>query len=135
MLDRRQFLTRSSAAAVAGVVGGAAIPGQAAARSAGNALQADGTPQQAVATDPSARLPAVPFHGEHQAGITNAPPPAASFVAFNVTASNRHELIDLLKTLTARARFLTHGGTPADLGTGAPRRTAARSVRSFRRTA
>jgi deferrochelatase/peroxidase EfeB len=41
-------------------------------------------------------------------------------VAFNVTASNRHELIDLFKTLTARARFLTHGGSPADLGTGAP---------------
>lgn len=120
MLDRRQFLTRSSAAAVAGVVGGVVAPAQADARTTNDLLQADGTPQPAVTTDPSARLPAVPFHGKHQAGITSAPPPAASFVAFNVTASGRHELIDLFKTLTARVRFLTHGGTPAELGTGAP---------------
>lgn len=62
----------------------------------------------------------VPFHGVHQAGITTPQPTAAAFVSFDVIAENRAELTDLLRTLTARARFLTTGGTPEDLGVGAP---------------
>ncbi|WP_037677414.1 iron uptake transporter deferrochelatase/peroxidase subunit [Streptomyces griseus] len=63
---------------------------------------------------------AVPFHGVHQAGITTPAPPAAAFVSFDVIADGREELADLLRTLTARARFLTAGGVPNDLGVGAP---------------
>jgi deferrochelatase/peroxidase EfeB len=70
--------------------------------------------------DPHARMPAVPFHGVHQAGILTPIQPAACFVAFDVTASRRAELADLLRTLTARARFLTAGGTPHNPGAGAP---------------
>lgn len=62
----------------------------------------------------------VPFHGTHQAGILTPAPEAAAFVSFHVIAEDRAELADLLKTITARARFLTAGGTPADLGVGAP---------------
>jgi deferrochelatase/peroxidase EfeB len=62
----------------------------------------------------------VPFHGVHQAGITTPQPAAAAFVSFDVVADNRAELTDLLRTLTTRARFLTAGGTPQDLGVGAP---------------
>ncbi|MCT9077481.1 iron uptake transporter deferrochelatase/peroxidase subunit [Streptomyces fulvoviolaceus] len=62
----------------------------------------------------------VPFHGVHQAGIVTPQPPAAAFVSFDVVAENRTELTDLLRTLTTRARFLTAGGTPEDLGVGAP---------------
>ncbi|HEX3929314.1 MAG TPA: Dyp-type peroxidase [Nocardioides sp.] len=70
--------------------------------------------------DPHARMPAVPFHGHHQAGVLTAVPPAASFVALDVTAAGRAELRDLLRTLTERARFLTAGGTPRNPGPGAP---------------
>ncbi|WP_107451439.1 iron uptake transporter deferrochelatase/peroxidase subunit, partial [Actinacidiphila rubida] len=66
------------------------------------------------------RAPAVSFHGAHQAGITTAAPSAATFVSFNVIADTKAELADLLRTITERARFLTAGGVPADLGVGAP---------------
>ena len=128
MLDRRQFLTRSGAAAVAaGALGGAHISELEAAQLRGpvqpgsrDPLQADGPLQYAVDADPAARLPAVPFHGPWQAGIVNPPPPAACFVSFNVTATTRGELVDLLKTLTGRVRFLTEGGAPDNLGPIAP---------------
>src|SRR6202034_2833697 len=48
------------------------------------------------------------------------PPPARCFVSFDVTATGRGDLIGLLKTLTERARFLTGGGMPANLGPVAP---------------
>ena len=115
--DRRQFLTRSGAAAVAaGVLGSSQSDAAARQAGPGNALQADGQLQYAVSSDPAARLPAVPFHGQWQAGIVNPPPPAACFASCNVTATSRGDLIDLLKTLTERARFLTQGGVPANLG-------------------
>jgi deferrochelatase/peroxidase EfeB len=123
MLNRRQFLTRSGAVAAAGAVGGAGIADVGAAHGAagaqqgsGDPLQSDGALQYAVASDPAARLPAVPFHGPWKAGIVNPPPPAACFVSFNVTAANRGELIDLLQTLSARARFLAEGGLPPEPG-------------------
>ncbi len=120
MFDRRQFLTRTGAAAfAAGALGAAKVSDVDAAEGqpgSGDPLQADGRFQYAVASDPAARLPAIPFYGPWQAGIVNPPPPAACFVSFNVTATGRGELIDLLKTLTARARFLTQGGVPADPG-------------------
>lgn len=62
----------------------------------------------------------VSFHGAHQAGITTPAPRAAVFVSFDVIAQDRTELAALLRTITERARFLTTGGTPVDLGVGAP---------------
>jgi deferrochelatase/peroxidase EfeB len=62
----------------------------------------------------------VPFHGPYQAGITTKQPEAATFVSFDVIAQNKQELTELFQTITQRARFLTAGGTPADLGVGAP---------------
>jgi deferrochelatase/peroxidase EfeB len=62
----------------------------------------------------------IPFHGLHQAGIVTPAQPGAVFVSFDVTAANRAELTDLLRAVTARARFLTGGGAPADAGVGAP---------------
>jgi deferrochelatase/peroxidase EfeB len=62
----------------------------------------------------------VAFHGVHQAGIFTPHQKCAGFAAFDVTAPNRAALADLFRTLTARARFLTVGGTPANLGIGSP---------------
>ena len=66
------------------------------------------------------RLPAVPFHGKHQAGILPEPQPATAVVSFNVTAEDRGELTELFQTVTDRARFLTAGGTPPPVGIGGP---------------
>ncbi|MET8976901.1 iron uptake transporter deferrochelatase/peroxidase subunit [Streptomyces sp. NPDC004539] len=61
-----------------------------------------------------------PFHGTHQAGIVEPAQKATAFVSFDATAVNRAELTDLLRTLTARARFLTAGGSPDEAGITAP---------------
>ncbi|MGW0593728.1 Dyp-type peroxidase [Streptosporangium sp. NPDC002607] len=63
---------------------------------------------------------AIPFHGYHQAGIANPPQPVGSFASFDVTAADRGELTELFRTLTARARFLTTGGTPPKAPPGSP---------------
>jgi deferrochelatase/peroxidase EfeB len=122
-LDRRQFLRRSGAAALsAGALG--AAPGAAdaagARAAAGDPLQSDGPLQRDVVVDPAARLAAVPFHGEHQAGIVSRPPPAACFAAFDLVAGDRAGLRELLRSVTEQARFLTAGGVPPALGIGAP---------------
>jgi deferrochelatase/peroxidase EfeB len=126
-VDRRQFLRRS-AAATAGALGGSITARTSSASAAApptqpagwDRLEADGPLQYAVRSDPAARLPAIPFHGPHQAGIINPPPPAACFAACDVTATTRAGLERLLRTITDRCRFLTAGGTPVDLGAIAP---------------
>jgi deferrochelatase/peroxidase EfeB len=62
----------------------------------------------------------VPFHGAHQAGILTPLQRHAVFTSFDVTARDRGELTELLKTVTGRLRFLTGGGVPQPLGISAP---------------
>jgi len=57
-----------------------------------------------------------PFHGTHQAGILAAAAPAAAVLAFDVIAGSAAELAELLRTVTDRARLLTAGGPPQNLG-------------------
>ncbi len=101
-VERRRFLQGAAAALGTAAAGGAAA-GRAVAR-------ADGTGTDAR----------IPFEGAHQAGILTPRQAHAQFVAFDVTAAAVAELADLLRTLTERARFLTAGGTPAQLGITAP---------------
>jgi deferrochelatase/peroxidase EfeB len=106
---RRSFVKTALGAGAAGAVlagGGLAL-----------AESGRGTAEAATQTDNAAK---VSFHGTHQAGIVTPAPAAAAFVSLDVIADDRDELAELLKTITARARFLTSGGTPADLGVGAP---------------
>jgi deferrochelatase/peroxidase EfeB len=68
-----------------------------------------------VVVETAAAGTAYPFYGEYQSGIITPPPdsrqPFSTYAAFDVTAANRSELTDLFRTLTARAAFLTAGGT------------------------
>jgi deferrochelatase/peroxidase EfeB len=99
-VDRRGFL-RGTAATVGGLAAGALVSGR---------------------TEPAGAAPPtpVPFHGEHQAGILTARSAATAIIAFDLTTQTRAGLTDLMRTMTARASALTHGGTPPNLGIGAP---------------
>ena len=102
-LRRRGFLRGAAlgVGAVGAVAGGA------------TALTAPG----ASASTPAPAAPhTAPFHGAHQAGITQAVQQSSVFLSFDATAADRRELTELLHTVTERARFLTTGGTPAALG-------------------
>src|SRR5205823_1236107 len=107
---RRSFVKTALGAGAAGAVlaGG------------GLALAESGRGTAQAATRTRGAVANVPFHGVHQAGIVTPAPAAATFVSFDVIADHRTELAELLRTITARARFLTAGGVPADLGVGAP---------------
>lgn len=106
-LGRRQFLR---GALTAGIATGAAGAGYGAAALA--------TPAVAQGGDGGDRV--IPFHGEHQAGILTPPQAAAAFVAFDLTTDSPDEAATLLQTITERARVLTAGGTPPNLGISAP---------------
>jgi deferrochelatase/peroxidase EfeB len=109
---RRAFLRGAVGAGVTGTVAGAA---------AGYAYETTrpaSASQRALEDAQAGVLPPVPFHGRYQAGIL---PPAArqtAVISFNATADGRGELIQLFRTITDRARFLTAGGTPPPAGIG-----------------
>jgi deferrochelatase/peroxidase EfeB len=111
---RRSFLRGVAGGVAGGVVAGGV---------AGYALTT-APPAQALTTDSASldgRLPAVAFHGTHQAGIVPAPQRQTAVISFDATADNQAELVDLFRTVTSRARFLTAGGTPPPVGiTGPP---------------
>ncbi|WP_129298176.1 iron uptake transporter deferrochelatase/peroxidase subunit [Streptomyces lydicus] len=109
-----------------GFLRGAALAG--AGLAAGGAAAADDGPHRAGApalmTGPgtvAGATPPVPFHGPRQASVLAPPRRVTAYTAFDVTAQNRRELAELMRTVTARARFLTGGGIPASVGiTGPP---------------
>jgi deferrochelatase/peroxidase EfeB len=119
---RRSFLRGALGAGLAGAVTGV-VAGAAAGAGAGYAYRSSqpAAPGQILDAEMLAgRLPAVPFHGLYQAGILRKPPRQTIMLSFNVTADGRGELTDLLRTATARARFLTAGGIPPEVGIGGP---------------
>ncbi|MFZ0078376.1 MAG: iron uptake transporter deferrochelatase/peroxidase subunit [Trebonia sp.] len=114
--SRRNFLRGAiSGAAGTALAGGVLIGGAKADADAATA---------ASGTDGQATEPSYPFHGARQAGILTPDPaakqPFTCVAAFDSTAGDRAGLTDLLRTLTGRARFLTSGGTPPDLGVSQP---------------
>ena len=111
-VDRRSFLR---GAALAGAATGGAIVG---------GVGGVGAGAGSAAGDFGGRLEktndAPAFHGTHQAGILTRRQSTAAIVAFDVTAVNAGQLRELLRAVTDRARFLTSGGTPSNLGISAP---------------
>ncbi|THA73947.1 iron uptake transporter deferrochelatase/peroxidase subunit [Streptomyces sp. A0592] len=63
---------------------------------------------------------AVPFHGEHQAGIASAVQDRLHFAAFDVKTKDRGQLVELLKEWTAAARLMTAGLPVGDVYEGLP---------------
>lgn len=61
---------------------------------------------------------AVPFHGEHQAGIASAVQDRLHFAAFDVKTKDRAELVKLLKDWTEAARLMTAGHPVGEGGYG-----------------
>ncbi|MEU8465048.1 iron uptake transporter deferrochelatase/peroxidase subunit [Streptomyces sp. NPDC029003] len=61
---------------------------------------------------------AVPFHGEHQAGIASAVQDRLHFAAFDVKTKDRAELVQLLKDWTEAARRMTAGQPVGEGGFG-----------------
>jgi deferrochelatase/peroxidase EfeB len=108
---RRAFLLGAGATgAVAGVTGGYAY----------RATRPTPASELALENAQAGLLPPVPFEGKYQAGILPQPQHATAVIAFNATAEGRGELTGLFQTITARARFLTAGGTPPPVGIGGP---------------
>ncbi|MDH6127110.1 iron uptake transporter deferrochelatase/peroxidase subunit [Kitasatospora sp. GP82] len=105
--DRRSFVK----AALGAGAGAAAV--------AGGALALGAAPATADSQN-RGKTGTVSFHGSHQAGITTPAPGYAIFVSCDVVAQDRKALEDLFHTLTDRIRLLTAGGTPSNLGVGAP---------------
>jgi deferrochelatase/peroxidase EfeB len=102
-MERRRFLQGAAAALGTATVAGSAFTG--------SAVRAAG----AAPHDTSAV-----FQGVHQAGILTERQSQAAFVAFDLTAASRSEFVDLMRVLTDRARVLTAGGTPPQLGISGP---------------
>lgn len=129
-VSRRRFIQSAGAGLIGAALATDALTKGAGAAGASTADAARASqiadPRQGVLTPVSGvvagdgTLAAVPFHGAHQAGILTQQPPAAVFVAFDVLAANRGEVKALFQELTSLARFLTTGGTPANLGIGSP---------------
>ncbi|MFG2722196.1 iron uptake transporter deferrochelatase/peroxidase subunit [Streptomyces sp. NPDC048416] len=103
---RRRGFLRGAAAGLGTAVTGAALSGA--------------VPHPARAEAGNTSRAHLDFHGVHQAGILQPPQRATAFVSFDVTAADRGELTELLRTLTERARFLATGGAPAPVGITAP---------------
>jgi len=117
-LSRRKFLkgTATGAAGTA-LAGGVLIGG---ARADANAATRSGPAEAAT----------YPFHGMHQSGVLTPGPSGKqaftcvaafdSMAAGDSVAADKAALADLLQTVTARARFLTAGGVPPNLGVSQP---------------
>ncbi|MFI0943552.1 iron uptake transporter deferrochelatase/peroxidase subunit [Streptomyces sp. NPDC021020] len=104
-----------------GFLRGAALGVGAVGAVAGGATALAGPAASAATPSATAAARQASFHGAHQAGIVEEVQTSSAFLSFDVTATDRRELTELMHAVTDRARFLTAGGTPAPLGiTGAP---------------
>jgi deferrochelatase/peroxidase EfeB len=111
-INRRNFLKGTAAGAAGTALAGGVLIG-------GAHADADAATNSAPVTADS-----YPFHGTHQSGVlTPGPSGKQAFTcvaSFDSMASNKAEFVDLMRTLTTRARFLATGGIAPDLGVSQP---------------
>ncbi|MBX3286216.1 MAG: deferrochelatase/peroxidase EfeB [Actinobacteria bacterium] len=100
-ISRRRFV--GGAAGLAGLAGAGAI---------GFAAKAHESEAGASALAPSR----IPFHGEHQTGITSPAPAAALMASFDLVADDRDEVRGVLQELTEEFRALMSGTPVPDRG-------------------
>ena len=103
---------------VLGVGAGAALTGAAAGVAGTYAAQrAQASPAPAGAGAGGQDLAAaVPFHGEHQAGIVTPAQDRMHFVALDVTTDDRAQLVEMLRAWTRAAERMTAGAEAAPGG-------------------
>jgi deferrochelatase/peroxidase EfeB len=94
---------------------GAGTAGVLAAGAAGGVL-GRATADEPAPTAASAATDAVPFAGEHQAGIVTPAQDRLHFVAFDVITDDRAELVAMLQAWTAAARRMTAGQDAGEVG-------------------
>jgi deferrochelatase/peroxidase EfeB len=111
-LPRRRLLGLAGASVA--LAGAGAAAGAATDRALGRPTGVEHAAAQSAA--------AVPFHGEHQAGIVTPAQDRMHFVSFDVKTTKRAELVDLLREWTKAAERMTSGLEAADRGAvgGAP---------------
>ena len=106
---KRRLLKTAAASCAAGVLAACNRPG-------GNSTGASETTTTDTADNSQTGHSATRYdcYGSHQAGITTAHQPFGILAAFDITAPDRSQLTNLLRTLTARIEFLTQGGELKD---------------------
>jgi deferrochelatase/peroxidase EfeB len=118
-VSRRKFLKGTATGAAGTALAGGVLIGGARADANAAAQAGTGTGTGDVVTEAS-----YPFHGIRQSGVLTPAPsgkqPFTCVASFDAMASDKAALADLLQTVTDRARFLTAGGTPPNLGVSQP---------------
>jgi deferrochelatase/peroxidase EfeB len=115
-LQRRSFLRGAAlGAAGAAVLGAGAVAADRAVASDSSSSSSSSS-SSGPGSGPTGSGRRIPFEGVHQAGILTPQQAAATFVSFDAIAPDRAALQQLFRTITDRVRFLTAGGTPADVG-------------------
>jgi deferrochelatase/peroxidase EfeB len=105
-LSRRKFIKGTATGAAGTALVGRVLTG--------------GASADAATVSSSAGAASYPFYGQNQSGVLNPGPSSKQaftcVASFDSTADDTDGLASLLQTLTARARFLTAGGTPPNFG-------------------
>ncbi|HTX62258.1 MAG TPA: Dyp-type peroxidase, partial [Acidimicrobiales bacterium] len=120
-ISRRRFLQAGALAGSGAVVGASGLGSQSGAappvypgRVAPHAYL-DG-----ASTVASERAELSSFEHGYQSAMLSEPTPATAVVSYDVIASSRAELADLLRTVTTQLRRLYAGGLPVNLGPASP---------------
>lgn len=120
-VSRRQFL---QAGALAGSGAMAAVTGLGSRHAGAAPRQYPGAAPAAyrdgASTESAERAELTSFEEGYQTAMLSEPTPTTAVISYDVIASTRGELVDLLRTITALMTRLYVGGLPADLGPASP---------------